>query len=103
MDENISHSIHALIMKIEKINNRTENKINELQIAINEYDTIIKRIDNFKGYCISEFIQQITEAKNKRKNVSRKYIHNEFLRIKEIVLFRLRHNYSLIIFNSKNN
>lgn len=101
MDKNTLDEIHSIIKKIENINNRTENKIDQLLIAIMEYDEIIKNLDNFNGFQVSEFIQQIIEAKNKRKNVSRKYIHGQFLRIKDLVLFRLKHNYSILKFNSK--
>lgn len=68
-----------------------------------EYNEIVKNLDNFKRFQVSDFIQQIIDAKNKRKNVSRKYIHGQFLMIKDIVLFRLNHNYSLLKFNPKKN
>lgn len=101
MNQDLIADTNSIIKRIEKITNKTENKIDELQNALIDYESIIKKVENFRGYPISECISLIDEAKNKRKNVSRKYIHQQFLHIKELSLFRLRHNYGIISNSSK--
>lgn len=90
----------GIIKKLEKINNQTENKIDQLKLALVEYDTLQSQA-NLGGYQVSELIQAIDTAKTKRKNVSKKYIHGEFVRIKELALFRIKHNTSLLKFKSE--
>ena len=101
MDKLFIIKTKEIIKKIERINNQTPNKIDELMSTLIEYDTLIHSVENFSGYQIIELVQNIDKAKTKRVNVSKKYIHGEFKRIKEAALFRIKHNYSLPALNSE--
>lgn len=101
MDKETIKEIKELIQTIEKINNRTENKIDALKLVLIEYNELSKRDSNFGDFSVVELIKDIDVAKKKRVNVSKKSIHSDFLRIKKESLFRIKHNYSILKFRLK--
>ena len=95
MENHFLTSTYEILKKLKKINNQSENKIDLLKLTLIEYNNLIKSESNFKGFQVLELIQDIDNAKSRRVNVSKKYIHTEFLKIKEVALFRIEHNYSI--------
>ncbi len=95
MQENIKPDLGVLISRIEKINNRTENKLEVLKTTLVEYDRFRNlHSDIFSNnYQVSDLINSITIAQTKRKNVSKKSLHKEFLKTKDDALFRLWHTH----------
>ncbi len=91
MEKQSFDKAEEIVRNLKQINNQTENKIDQLKLLLIEYDNLHSQA-NLKGFQVSELIQDIDTAKNKRKNVSRKYIHGEFVRIKELALIRIEHN-----------
>ena len=95
MKEQILKEVKTFIKKIKAINNRTEDKIIVLKKTLQEYNTYRNNHLDFLGnsYQVEDLINSITIAQTKRKNVSKKSLHDEFSRTKELALFRLEHIY----------
>lgn len=91
MEKEDVNKLKDFVRRIKAVNNQTENKIDVLQKILIEYNDFCKFFPDFRGYSISMLIDKITEAKTKRKNVSKRSIHQAFLTIKEDALFKIEH------------
>lgn len=91
MDIRAPKDVKEIYKRLQKVNNRTKNKIDVLQDVLRDYDNYCSKLENFKGFSVRQLIDDISRAKIKRKNVSKRYLHQEFLRIKELADFRIRH------------
>lgn len=85
-----------ILERAKAINNRTEDKIDRLKSVLIEYEEFVESVPNFTGFRLSELINDIDHAKNKRINVSKKSLHTDFKRIKELAVFRINHMYSIL-------
>ena len=95
MGENIIKELKSFILRIYRINNQTENKLDVLRTALQEYDKFRNLHSEVfaNNYQISDLINTITTAQNKRNNVSKASLHKAFLKVKDDALFRLRHTH----------
>ncbi len=91
MDNEVKNKFKEFVRRSKAVNNQTENKIDVLRTILVEYNAFCLSLKDFKGYPITMLIDDISNAKTKRKNVSQHYIHKEFIRIKENALFKIEH------------
>lgn len=97
MQDESKHKMGEFVRDIKAVNNQTENKIDVLKKILVKYDEFCKTIADFKGYPVTGLIEDINLAKTRRKNVGKHSIHIDFLKIKEDALFKVKHNYSIIL------